>query len=115
MNWKKGMGFGVLLWIIMFVVVSIFIAFDAYEGQWISELLITIIGGVVAYVLAGFLKLKTTQDAFQTGLIFVVTSLILDAVITLRFNGQIFLTIWLWISYLLVLLAPAVRVRMAKH
>ncbi len=31
MNWKKALGFGLVIWILMFVIVSVFIAFNLYR------------------------------------------------------------------------------------
>jgi len=96
----------------MFVIISIFIAFDIYKFVWM-EVITPIIAGIVSLVLAGKIKPSKVAAALGYGLSWVVIGLILDAIVTLRFNPAVF-TFWsLWLGYLLVLLAPVLRVKKA--
>ncbi len=93
----------------MFVIVSIFIGFDVYKFVWMQGI-IAIIAGVVAFILAGMVKPAKIVLALAYGLIWVVIGLVLDAVVTMRFNAEIFSSWSLWFGYLLVLFVPVLRV-----
>src|SRR3989344_6984842 len=99
MNWKKALGFGLLLWIIMFVVASVFIAFN-FEGTAMG-LVLAIVSAVVVYILAGFLNLFDYKNALLYGLIFVVIAVILDLMISTRYSPELFGEWTLWLSYAL--------------
>ena len=49
MNWKKSVGFGLLLWVIMFAIVSALIAFKLYKPEepgymaWVVAVLLALI------------------------------------------------------------------------
>ncbi len=110
MDWKKLIGFGVLIWILMFVTVSIFIAYDVYKFIWM-QVIIAVIAGIIAFILAGVVKPSKIALALGYGLIWVIIGLVLDAVVTARFISEIFASWSLWLGYLLVLLAPVLRVK----
>lgn len=110
MNWKKAIGFGVILYVVMFFIVSIFVAFKIYNGDWI-KFLTAIIGGVVSYILAGYIKPLTYGQALNYGIVWVAISAIFDAVITLRFDPTIFSQWTMWFGYVLIILAPLLRVK----
>ncbi len=55
MNWKKAIGFGALLWVLMFVIVCIFIGFKIYDYIWM-EIATAVISGVISFILAGYVK-----------------------------------------------------------
>lgn len=110
MNWKKAIGFGVILWVLMFTIVSFFIAFDIYKFAWM-QITTAIISGVIAFVLAGYVKPKKIVSALNYGLVWVAVGLILDAIVTMKFNTAIFASWPLWLGYALVLVAPIIRVK----
>lgn len=110
MNWKKAIGFGVLIWVLMFAIVSAFIAFNVYQGV-LMGIVTAIIAGVIAFILAGYVKPSSLGIALAYGFIWVVVGVILDGVITMQFNPEIFGSWSLWLGYFLVLLAPALRVK----
>lgn len=109
-DWKKTIGFGVIIWVLMFVIVSIFVAFNIY-GNAVMKVIIAIIAGAVSYFLAMKLKPADIKMALTYGVLWVIAGVILDAVITMRFNAQIFQSKGLWLGYLLVLLAPLLAVK----
>ena len=111
LNWKKAIGYALLLWVIMFVVVSILIAFKWYDGSGLMAWVVAVVGGVVSLILAGYLRPATAGAAFGYGAAFVIIGVVLDAIITTRFNAEIFRSVPLWVSYALVLLAPLLRIR----
>ena len=110
MNWKKAIGLGLLLYAIMFVLVSALIGFKVYQYGWVT-VVVAILGGVVSLILANYVKPGSAKMALGYGLVWVVVGVILDALITMRFNPQIFNAWTIWFSYGLVLLAPLTRVK----
>ncbi len=110
MNWKKAIGFGLLFWVIMFVVISIFIGFKIYDNA-LMKVISALIAGLISFILAGYVKPRKISLALSYGITWVIIGVILDAIITMRFNNQIFLSKGLWLGYLLVLLAPLLRVK----
>ena len=110
MDWKKAVFLGVGLWVAMFVIVSAFIAFMLYTpGQ--PNIIVAVVAGIISYVLAGFAKPKTLQNALQYGASWVVVGLVLDWLITTRFSSVIFQMWTLWLGYGLILLAPLLRTK----
>jgi len=110
MNWKKALGFGALLWVLMFVIVSALIGFKIQEFIWV-EIGISIISGVISFILAGYVKPKSFGMALGYGASWLVVGVILDAIVTMRFNPAIFTSWMLWLGYGLVVLAPLLRVK----
>jgi len=108
MNWTKAVGFGVLIWLIMFAVVSVIS--DWYQGNTWVKVVVILLAGVIAFFLAGYVKPDSVGLALGYGLVWVVVGLLLDYLITKRFNSEIF-SLWsVWTSYALILLAPLLKV-----
>ena len=110
LNWGKALGFGILLWVLMFVIISIFVAFNIAEGTFIA-IIFAIIGGIISFVLAGKVNPGNMGTAFLYGLIWVIIVFILDWLISTRFNDAIFSVWTIWLGYALVLLAPLLKVK----
>ncbi len=110
MNWKKGVWFALLLWIIMFVVASIFVAFGVSSGAWMSIIMLAIIA-VLAFVFAGYVSPKTTGQAFSYGLLWAIVGIFLDYVISNKFVPDMFASTYYWVSYLLVVLVPFLAIK----
>ncbi|TAN33783.1 hypothetical protein EPN28_01370 [Patescibacteria group bacterium] len=108
--WKKILGYGVLLYVLMFVIVSVFIGFKIYGNSW-APIVTAVIGGVISYILAGRVKPASAGAALGYGIGWVVVGVILDFIITMRFNPVIFSAWQLWLGYALVLLAPLLAVK----
>lgn len=110
MNWKKALGFGILVWIIMFVVVSILVAYKMSQGTSFS-VITTIVTLVAAYLLARNIAPKSSGQAIQYGLVFAIVGIILDFFISNKFAPGMFNSIFYWISYLLIVLIPLLAVK----
>lgn len=106
------LGFGALLWVLMFVIVSAFIGFKVPESMWLN-IGYAVISGVISFILAGYAKPKSLGMALGYGASWVVVGVILDAIVTMRFNSEIFMAWELWLGYGLVLLAPLLRIKKA--
>ena len=110
MNWKKAIGFGIVIWILMFVIVSIFIGFKIY-GSVVMSIITALIAGVLSFLFAGKLNLKSVGLALGYGIVWLIIGYLLDLIITSRFNAQI-LSFWsLWLGYVLILLAPLLTIK----
>jgi len=110
MDWKKAIGFGVLIWVVMCVIGYLLMNFDVYKFLWV-KIILAVIAGVISLVLAGLVKPNKATLALGYGLIWVVIVIILDVVVTVRFNAEIF-TAWpIWLTYALILLAPLLKVK----
>ncbi|MFA6422642.1 MAG: hypothetical protein WCV92_04550 [Candidatus Buchananbacteria bacterium] len=108
MNWKKAIGFGILIWLIMFALVSATLGW--YDQLWF-RIVLAIIAGIISLILAGYIKPSSYARALTYGVVFVVIGVILDLLVTRRFNAAIFSDWVLWLSYVLVLVAPMLRVQ----
>lgn len=109
MNYKKTIGSGLLLWVIMFAVVSAVLGF--YNRYFEVKIIIAVTAGIVTYLLAGYVELRRYRNAFEYGIIVLLVGVILDLFITRQFNPDIF-SLWsLWLGYAFILLAPFARVR----
>ena len=112
MKWKKAFAGGALLWVLMFVIISIFVGFGIYQYSlvvWLGA----IIAGAISFIMAGWVEPDSYGQAFGYGLVWVIVALILDWIVTARFSPDIFSESALWLGYLLVLLAPQLRVNKA--
>lgn len=102
-NILRAIGYGVVLWALMFAIVSALLPW--YEMTWMKVLLV-IVSGVGAYLLAMFAKIEDKNQALLYGSIWLMVALVLEALITARFNPNIFNETELWIGYFLTMCAP---------
>jgi len=109
-DWKKAVGFGALGWVLMFVIVSALIALGVY-GLSMMPIVTALIAGVISFILAGYIKPKNNNIALTYGATWVVVGVILDMIVTTKFNAQIFSSWSLWLGYALVVLAPVLKVK----
>ncbi|MFA5062197.1 MAG: hypothetical protein WC526_03555 [Patescibacteria group bacterium] len=110
MQWGKAIGYGVFIWVLMFVIVSVFIGFNIYGSTWM-EILIAIIGGIIVYIMAGKVKPTTSGMAVGYGVTWAVCSIILDLIVTMRFNPAIFSNWVMWLGYAIVIFVPLLQVK----
>jgi len=110
MNWKKAISFGVLIWIIMFVIVSAFVGFKIY-GLIAIQVVAAIITGALSMILAKKLKIDNVGLALAYGVSWLVVGVILDFIVTTKFNPTVFSSWPYWLSYALVLLAPLFTIK----
>ncbi|OGE74048.1 MAG: hypothetical protein A3C49_03960 [Candidatus Doudnabacteria bacterium RIFCSPHIGHO2_02_FULL_42_25] len=107
-NWFKAVGFGALVWAIMFIAASIFVGFGITINLW-AEITLAIVGGIAAYLLAINIRAPAPMSAFGYGAVFVVVGVILDLIVSQQFVSGLF-TMWTYyLGYALVLFAPQVE------
>lgn len=110
MNWKKAIGFGIVIWILMFVIASIFIGFKIY-GSVVMNIITALIAGVLSFLFAGKIKPKSAGLALGYGITWLIVGYLLDLIITSRFNANILSSWSLWLGYVLILLAPLLTIK----
>jgi len=104
-SWSKAIGYGAIIWLIIFAFVSGLVGLGLYGSVWV-QLGIALLVGILAYVFAQSTAVKGIPQALSYGIIWVIIGLLLDLVVTMRFEPAIFSSWTLWIGYALTLLAP---------
>ncbi len=109
-NWAKALGYGVALWVILFVVAAIIAAGLNLElGIW-AMLVLAVIAGAVAYFFGLEINPQTSGQAFAYGAAFAAIGLLLDLLVSRQFTSGIF-GIWTyWLGYVFILFAPLTAV-----
>ena len=88
---------------IMFVVVSVMVAFRIYQYPF-AKFFILLLSGALAYFFVRSADPDKTLRAVFIGAIFTVIALLLDAAITNRFDGSVFSSVYLWASYVFIMI-----------
>ncbi|MEI8175144.1 MAG: hypothetical protein WCG28_04315 [bacterium] len=110
MNWKKGIGFGALVWAVMFIVVCILLGYKMPQNI-IFDIIVTLFSLIAVYFCAKNITPKSYMEAMEYGLVFVVVGIVLDFLISRMFAPNIFSSVSYWISYLLVMFVPLLAVK----
>ena len=106
METKRMLGYGILLWLLIFVWWSIMVILPVLAGKETLQYIIHYVLLIPASVFCARLYYKSGDDTngFLTGLIFLVTGLVLDLIITVPlFTGLAFFTTpMLYIGYVIM-------------
>ena len=109
LNFKKILGYAVLLWIIMFVVASIFVGFNVGESLW-AQIIMWIIVIIAVWILVGLTGAENVKTGLIIGIVFIVIGVILDLIVTVRFTGMELFSTWeIWASYGLTFIVSILR------
>ena len=111
-NWKKGLGFGIIVWAVMFIVVCILLAYKMPQNM-LFTVIVTAITLVAVFFFAKNIAPKNYVEALEYGVVFVIVGIILDFLISRMFAPNIFKEVSYWVSCLLVALIPLLTVK--KH
>jgi peptidoglycan/LPS O-acetylase OafA/YrhL len=108
-NWKKALGYGLLFYLIVYVVATAFVAYKINTQTdpfaWAAMMAVSLITG---YVLSLRLDIKNYTEGLMYGLVWVVLTLVLDVILTLPFTGIGFFQSWqTLIGFVVTLLIPA--------
>lgn len=107
LNWKKTIGFGIIIWVVIFIFVTILVGFKVNTEAFFWWLITEIVLIITTVILAKKLTLTKIQVALSTGLVWVIITLILDLIITARFTTMEFFNSWqIWVSYAIILVVP---------
>lgn len=110
MNLGKAIGFGAAIWVLIFVIVSVFVGFNIYNNTLMKAVAVVIVG-IIAFIFAGYAKPQKFSSALGYGIIWVIIGLILDFIVTTKFNPVIFSSRALWAGYLLILVTPLLKIK----
>lgn len=108
MQCKKVVGFGILNWVIAFIVASIFVAYKA-DSSLAAEIIIPVAVGITAFYLSTKLPARTMVESLCYSVGWVIIAAILDMVATVPFTGWEIFTEWhIWLGYGLIFIAPII-------
>jgi hypothetical protein len=105
---------GFVFWAAMFTLVSMFIAFNLYNQYDAIKFLVSIFSGIIAILFADYLKIEKMKQALIFSLMWLVVGLLLDYFFSMKFNSQIFNSIYLWFGYGLMFVSPIIYVSLLK-
>lgn len=111
----KVIGFGILIWVVAFMVVSVFIGFKiSTDNVWV-KVITTAAVFVATLLLAKSLKPSSQGKALLIGILWAVIGFVLDLIITTRFTGMAVFSQWnMLLGYLLIILTPLLAVKQGK-
>lgn len=109
-DFKKGIINGVIIYVAVFMVVSVLIALKVDAEGLIGQAAGIVTVAVVAYFLATKAELKNKQEALGYGGVTAVVVLALDFLITKRFNPDFDqFSVNMLVGYAIIALAPLVE------
>jgi hypothetical protein len=106
-SWTKAVGFGVLLWLTSFAVISTL--GSRYEVLWV-QVALAVGAGIVAYIFSSFSEIDTAEHAVAYGVAWAVIGITLDLVVSRALAPTMFANWSYWLGYTLVLLAPWLQI-----
>jgi phosphatidylserine synthase len=105
---------GFVFWAAMFTLVSMFIALGFYNQYDAIKFLVSISSGIIAVLFVSYLKIEKMKQALIFSLTWLVVGLLLDYFFSMKFNSQIFNSMYLWLGYGLMFVSPIVYVSLIK-
>ncbi|MFH0739655.1 MAG: hypothetical protein V1819_00875 [bacterium] len=115
MNPLKIIGFGILIWVVAFVVVSPFIAFKIPLTDAVVKISTVLAVFIITLLLAKNFKPSSQIMAISVGLIWAAIVLALDYLITVKFTTTSIFGDWnVMVGYLLIILTPLLTVKKGK-
>ncbi len=112
MNYKKLIGFGILLWMVAFISASVFIGAKAIDSI-IAKITVPLAVGTVALFPGNSLKLNSVSETLKYSIDWVAIGVLLDIAVTVPFTGWGIFAQWnIWLGYCLVLIAPILATKL---
>ena len=106
-DWAKGIGFGVLIWLIMFALMSALVGFGVETTTTWLSVVIALIAGIISFLFAMGVKIESVGQAFLYGIFWAAIGVILDLIVTMQFTSTSLFGMWqYWLAYALVFVAP---------
>jgi hypothetical protein len=107
-NYFKIIAYGAIIWVVAFIAASIFIGFKV-SSQILTQGVTTLAVIIIAFLLAKNLEISSLKSAIKCGLLWAITGVVLDALITVKFTGWSFFCRWeMWLGYLFIFLIPLI-------
>lgn len=111
MNYKKLIGFGVLIWAVAYVLAMAFYAYHVLGALW-AKIILDIVVAVFAFFAACNLKKSSALKILAYSVVWVIIAFLLDLLLTVPYSGMGIYKTWdLWIGYALVLIVPLFAVK----
>lgn len=108
-NWLKALGYGAIMYVVAFMVVSGFLAYKVDTKSLLVGLVTDVIVYGLGIYLATKLEMKDRKEAALYGVVWVATLFVLDFLFTKPFAGAgYFNNPQVWVSYVIVFLLPQV-------
>lgn len=109
MNFGKAIGWGIVLWVVAFI---LSIVFSGFGNSIIANLIAVLLVGVVAWLLArNFVKPKSAGEGFGYGVVWVVIMFLIAFILSALNKTPLTLNLTTLVAYVLVLIAPALAVK----
>jgi hypothetical protein len=107
-NWKKALGYGVLVYLVIYVVATAFIAYKINPQQdVIAWTILVVVSIITGYFFSIRLGMQNYQEALEYGIVWAVIMIIFDLILTVPFTGFGFMTNWHFFTTLvLTILIP---------
>lgn len=112
-NWLKALGFGVLIWAVMFVLVWAAISMGIFSSVW-TQVILAIIAGVMTYALTANTKPSEVVPALGYGAVFAAIGIILDLAISQQLVSGLFGLWAYYLTYAVILLAPTLQLELGS-
>lgn len=106
----KLIGYGGFIWGVAFVVASIFIALKVTSG-WLMQGTTTLIVLLTTYFLAKSLNISKISEMLKYGFSWMVTGMVLDLLVTTKFNPNFFSNCYIYLAYLLMVFVTLLAVK----
>ncbi len=104
---------GLVLWATMFTLVSIILEF--YNKYELVKIIIAISSGIIAVLFAYYFKIIKIKQAIIYSFVWLIITLFLDYSVTMKFNNQIFSSVYLWLGYGLMFVSPYLHASLIKR
>ncbi len=113
-SWSKAIGFGFLIWAIMAVTLWALGGITSMSTLW-AHGLVAVAGTIAAFFLAQNVKAESGMQAAGYGIAWVAIVLILDFVVTHRFDVHIFAIWQYWLGAALVFVSPWIETEVQQN
>lgn len=111
-NWSKAIGYGLAIWLIMFVLMLFASGMSIYQSEW-TQLILAGLTGIIGYFFASAIEQASEGQAIGYGTIWAGMGLLLDLLASSIVKTPAFFGFWeYWLGYALLLFAPWVQLQM---
>lgn len=101
--------YGPLIWAILFAIASLFVAYQAL-GTWYAKACMIILPFVLAFLFVRSMRTLHVGKAVLVGVVWALTGIALDFLVTRRFDPNVFSSVAYWISYAIFSVSPALAI-----
>lgn len=109
MQWVRAFSLGFVLWGIFFGLTTLIGYLDILGAFGVRSVL-TLFYGFAVYTASKILKPHKAIHAFGYGFVWFVMVIILDSIVTIRFNPALFLSEFQWLAYILMIIFPILAI-----